>query len=161
MTATLPSRTTDVLFVTPAALDRLRRDLAELRDRRPALLEAITTGFSGGDSADQATFAEEIAGLAELDARIELLETRISNAVVTEGNASAGRVQVGSVVTVRFAGDDGDERFVVGGPELAEDDVTAVSPDSPMGQALLGAVPGDAVTYAAPRGRVTLTVVDC
>lgn len=159
MTATLQSTAT--LFVTPAALERLRAEVAELRTRRPALLEAITTGFAGGDSADQAAFAEEIASLAELDARIELLETRLSNAVVTDVRAGSGVVQLGSVVTVRFAGDDADERFVVGGPELADGDVSAVSPDSPMGRALVGAAPGDEVSYAAPRGSLTLTVVAC
>lgn len=160
MTATMPS-TTDTLFVTPAALERLRTEVATLRAQRPALLEAITTGFSGGDSADQAAFAEEIASLAELDARIELLETRVANAVVTDVHTGSGTVRIGSVVTVRFDGDDADELFVVGGPELADDGVTAVSPDSPMGTALLGAVPGDVVTYAAPRGTLTVTVVAC
>jgi hypothetical protein len=109
----MPS-TTDTLFVTPAALERLRAEVAGLRAQRPALLEAITTGFSGGDSADQAAFAEQIASLAELDARIELLETRVANAVVTDVRSGSGSVQVGSVVTVRFDGDDADELFVVG-----------------------------------------------
>lgn len=33
------------------------------------------------------------------------------------------------------------------------------SPDGPLGQALLGAAPGDEVTYQAPGGRFTVHVL--
>ncbi len=161
MTATLPSRPAPALLVTAAALDRMRAELAELRSRRPALLDAITTGFAGGDAADHAAFVEDVTSLTQLDERIAALDSRIANAVVAERRIDAGRVEIGSVVTVRFAGDEDTERYVVGGPELAEDDITAVSPDSPMGAALLGAVAGEEVAYAAPRGTLRLTVVSC
>lgn len=160
MTATLP-RSAGAVLVTPAALERMHIQLAELKSRRPVLLDAIRKGFAGGDSADQALFVEEVSGLTQLDEQIAELETRIANAVVTERSASTGRVEVGSVVTVRFAGESETERYIVGGPELAEDDIEAVSPQSPMGLALLGAAPGQEVSFQAPRGSLVLTVVDC
>ena len=53
-------------------------------------------------------------------------------------------------------GDDEDdaERYLVGSIEEQADDVTVVSPGSPMGAALLGAAVGDEVEYEAPTGAV-------
>lgn len=161
MTATLPARAIAGLPVTSAALDQLRSELAELLARRPAVMEAIRNGSAGGDAADQAEFRVEIAALAELDDRIAELDARIATAVVVERVSGTGRVEVGSVVTVRFAGATDTERYVVGVADLIEDDLVTLSPESPMGAALLGAAVGDEVSYAAPRGRLTLTVVDC
>ena len=160
MTATLQPDSAGRM-VNPTALERMRAQLAELRSRRPVLLDAIKTGFAGGDAADQAAFVEEVSRLTELDDRIAALDARIANAVVTKPSGGTGRVEIGSVVTVRFAGEDETERYIVGAPELGDENTIAVTPSSPMGAALLGAGPGDEVSYAAPRGRLTLTVVDC
>jgi transcription elongation factor GreA len=64
----------------------------------------------------------------------------------------------GSSVTVRF-GDDPDVeifRLVASGEHDADD---TVSPDSPLGRALIGATAGETVGFAAPSGQLAVTVV--
>jgi transcription elongation GreA/GreB family factor len=67
-------------------------------------------------------------------------------------------VVVGSVVTVTDS--DGDElRYFVAPAENRVPGFLLASPSSPLGRALLGAKPGDDVTYQAPGGDFTVRVV--
>ena len=56
----------------------------------------------------------------------------------------------GSIVALRYEGDDDVDRFLVGSIEERRDDVAVVSPASPLGQALMGHRKGDIVEYQAP-----------
>jgi transcription elongation factor GreA len=78
----------------------------------------------------------------------------IENAVIVEAEGGGDSVMAGAIVTIIFDGDDEDdaERYLVGSIEEQADDVTVVSPGSPMGAALLGAGVGDEVEYEAPTG---------
>ena len=64
-------------------------------------------------------------------------------------------------VTIRFAGDDDTEKFLLGSREIAgTTDLTVYSPESALGAAITGAKPGASVTYQAPNGRdITVEVV--
>ncbi len=64
-------------------------------------------------------------------------------------------------MTLRYAGDPEDETtgYFVGSIEEQPGDLTVVSPNSPLGQALLGRVAGDTVEYAAPGGTLTVEIV--
>jgi transcription elongation factor GreA len=66
------------------------------------------------------------------------------------------------VVTVKYVGDDDTETFLIGSrEEAAVTDVTVYSAQSPMGQALTGAKPGETVSYQAPSGaKISLELVD-
>ena len=56
--------------------------------------------------------------------------------------------------------EDGDEdEYFVATPENRIDGFLLASPSGPLGGALLGASEGDEVTYEAPGGTFTLTVV--
>ena len=60
------------------------------------------------------------------------------------------------VITIEL----GDKKmeFLLGSAEMAENtDLTVYSPDSPMGNAIMGAKIGDTISYTAPTGKV-LTV---
>ena len=65
------------------------------------------------------------------------------------------------VVTVRFAGDDDTETFLIGSREEAVTaDVEVYSAASPLGKALTGATEGDTVSYATPTGKtIEVTLV--
>jgi transcription elongation factor GreA len=71
-------------------------------------------------------------------------------------------VTPGSVVTIRYADDDEDTGIVaspLAGAGVLKG-LTAFSPTSPLGQGLIGASVGDAITYDAPRGEITVTIVN-
>ena len=88
----------------------------------------------------------------------------LRRAKVGEPSAGIDEVVPGSRVTVAFDGDESDtDTFVLGSRELLGLDVgvdTVYSPQSPLGAAILGRRPGDAVSYVAPNGRsINVTVV--
>ena len=66
------------------------------------------------------------------------------------------------VYTILYEGDSPDmaERYVVGNMEEQVDGADVISASSPLGAALQGASAGDSVTYEAPNGSLTVTVLD-
>ena len=111
--------------------------------RRKAATEAIKTAREFGDLSENFEYhaAKNEQGL--LEARIRALRERLRNAVTVEHDTDE-HVGVGSIVDV--ADDDGDAMEV----EISA--VGGVSPDSPLGSALLGAAVGDVVKVDAPSG---------
>ena len=97
-----------------------------------------------------------------MESRIRQLEQMLKNATVVDGPApSDGTVAHGSVVTLRYEGDDEDDTadYFVGSIEERQGDLTVVSPGSPLGQALIGHVVGETVEYAAPGGNLRVEIV--
>jgi transcription elongation factor GreA len=98
-----------------------------------------------------------------MESRIRQLERMLKTATIVEsGQVSDGTVVAGSVVTLRYEGDDEDDTtdFFVGSIEERQGDLTVVSPGSPLGQALLGHASGDSVEYAAPGGTLKVQIVN-
>jgi transcription elongation factor GreA len=122
----------------------LEAELAELEGpRRKAAVQAIKTAREFGDLAENFEYhaAKNEQGL--LEARIRTLRERLNHAVTVEHDTDE-HVGVGSIVEI--ADEDGDPLEV----EISA--VGGVSPDSPLGSALIGAAVGDVVDVAAPSG---------
>jgi transcription elongation factor GreA len=140
--------------MTQAQRDRLAEELAELEGpRRAAVVESIKTAREFGDLSENFEYhaAKNEQGL--LERRIRMLRSRLDHAVVID-DATGGHVAVGSIVEIE---DESGSRMQfeissVGGAGV-------ISPDSPLGSALLGAAEGDTVEVAAPRGAWTTRVV--
>jgi transcription elongation factor GreA len=132
--------------MTPAQKRQLESELAELEGpRRAEVVQAIATARGFGDLSENFEYhaAKNDQGL--LEHRIRSIRDRLDRAVVVEQEASAsGAVGIGSTVEIE---DEHGERMKV---EISS--VGGVSPDSPLGRALLGAKPGDEVEVNAPRG---------
>jgi transcription elongation factor GreA len=140
--------------MTQAQHDKLAAELAELEGpKRTAVVQAIKTAREFGDLSENFEYhaAKNEQGL--LEARIRTLRSRLNHAVVVESEGGDA-VAVGSHVVI----EDGDgERMEV---EISSvGGAGAVSPDSPLGRALLGASVGDTVQVEAPRGAWTARVV--
>jgi len=65
---------------------------------------------------------------------------------------------IGSVVKVKEHGMDEEEIFRLG--EVTNPNENQIAPDNAMGQALLGAQPGDEVTVNGPTGPIKFDVLD-
>jgi transcription elongation factor GreA len=139
--------------MTPAQKEQLEAELAELEGpKRAAAVEAIAVARSFGDLSENFEYhaAKNEQGL--LERRITLLRDRLArSAVVEEGESSAETVDVGSRVEIE---DEHGERM-----EVEISSVGGVSPDSPLGRALLGARVGCIVEIEAPRGRWRASVL--
>jgi transcription elongation factor GreA len=140
--------------LTRAQYDTLAEELAELEGpRRKAIVEAIAVARAHGDLSENFEYhaAKNEQGL--LERRIAILRSRLQHAEVIDEEAAAasGVVTVGSVVDLRR--DDGETMTV----ELSS--VGGVSPESPVGRAVLGRAEGDEVEVEAPRGTWKATIV--
>jgi transcription elongation factor GreA len=134
---------------------RLLAELQELEGpRRAAAVQAIKAAREFGDLSENFEYHAAKNEQGMLEARIRALRARLDGAVIVETEQAAGRVGVGSRVEIEDAAGEQMELEIssVGG-------AGAVSPDSPLGSALLGASVGDEVEVAAPRGAWTARVL--
>jgi transcription elongation factor GreA len=122
----------------------LEAELAELEGpRRKAAIQAIKTAREFGDLSENFEYHAAKNEQGFLEARIRALRDRLHHAVTVEHDTD-DHVGVGSTVTI--ADEDDDEMDV----EISA--VGGVSPDSPLGTALMGAAIGDEVEVDAPSG---------
>jgi transcription elongation factor GreA len=131
-------------YVTPEQRAALEAELAELEGpRRKAATEAIKHAREFGDLAENFEYhaAKNEQGL--LEARITKLRARLHGAVTVEHETDE-HVGVGSIVEI--VDEEGETMEV----EISA--VGGVAPDSPLGQALMGAAIGDVVDVQAPSG---------
>jgi transcription elongation factor GreA len=131
--------------LTAAQKEQLEAELAELEGpKRAEAVAAIAAARSFGDLSENFEYhaAKNEQGL--LERRITLLRDRLDRAVVIETTVAGDTVAVGSSVEIE---DEQGERMQV---EISS--VGGVSPDSPVGRALMGRKAGDEVTVDAPRG---------
>ena len=149
-------------FLTQEAYDRLSAELEHLRGPgRVEISRRIETAREEGDLRENGGYHAAKEEKAKMEARIAQLFGILENAVIVEGGDS-DVVRSGSVVTLRYDGDDEDEveRYLVGSIEERHDDLDVITPNSALGEALMGAAAGSSVTYATPNGEMTVVVVD-
>jgi transcription elongation factor GreA len=132
--------------LTQAQKEQLEAELAELEGpRRAEAVEAIARARSFGDLSENFEYhaAKNEQGL--LERRITILRDRLDRSVVVDESALAlDTVGIGTSVEIE---DEQGERMQV---EISS--VGGVSPDSPVGRALMGRKVGDEVEIEAPRG---------
>ena len=137
--------------LTSEQMQALQAELAELEGpRRAAAIEAIATARGFGDLSENFEYhaAKNEQGL--LEARITKLKARISGATVVDHDTD-DHVGPGSIVEL----DDEDGESM----EVTISAVGGVSPDSPLGRALMGARVGAVVDVEAPSGSWKARVV--
>jgi transcription elongation factor GreA len=139
--------------LTRAQKEQLEAELAELEGpKRAAMVEAIATARSFGDLSENFEYhaAKNEQGL--LERRITILRDRLDRAVLVDEDAATGdTVGVGSKVEVE------DEQGAKLQIEISS--VGGVSPDSPVGRALMGTKVGEEVEIQAPSGAWRARVV--
>lgn len=147
--------------LSQAAHDRLVAELEELRTHgRIELADRIERAREHGDLRENAEYHAAKEEKAKMEARIAKIAGILENAVIVEGGGGH-TVAAGSVVGLRYEGDDEDEveRYLIGSIEERHDDLHVVSPGSPLGEVLMGRSAGDVVTYAAPNGELSVEIV--
>ena len=124
---------------------QLEAELAELEGpRRAAAVEAIKAARSFGDLSENFEYHAAKNEQGMLERRIRVLRDRLTRAVLVDHDTTSDAVGIGSKVELE---DERGERL-----EVEISSVGGVSPDSPLGRALLGATSGDEVEVDAPSG---------
>ena len=138
--------------LTREAYDRLSVELEELTTvGRTKIAQAIEAARALGDLSENGDYHAAKDEQGRMEARIRQLEALLKNPEIVE-ERSTTEVGIGSIVTIRFQGEDDTERYVVGNMAEASAELNAVSPDSPLGGALMGKTAGQTVEYEAPNG---------
>ena len=143
------------------AYERLQAELEDLTTRgRVDIAQAIETARELGDLKENADYHAAREDQGRMEARIRQLQSLVENAVIVDGTEASDTVTAGSIVALRYEGDDDVDRYLVGSIEERRSDVAVVSPASPLGQALLGRRKGDVVEYEAPGGNLKVEIVE-
>jgi transcription elongation factor GreA len=145
----------DKVQLSQAAFDRLRTELDDLTTRgRIDIARKIEAARELGDLSENGDYHAAKEEQGKMEGRIIHLSRMVKNAEIVEGGDSDGAVVAGSVVAIRYAGDDEVERYLLGSIEEQHDDLDVISPGSPLGVALVGHTAGDTVSYETPTGAV-------
>ena len=157
MTSSEASKT----WLSQDAYDRLQAELDELIAGRPVIAAEINARREEGDLRENGGYHAAKDEQGKQEARIRQLTDLLRKARVGEAPKTATSAVTGTVITIRFAGDDDTEKFLLGSREIAgTTGLTVYSPESALGAAIMGAKPGATVTYQAPNGRdITVEVV--
>lgn len=147
--------------LTPETHARLVAELEDLTTRgRVEIARQIEAARALGDLSENGDYHAAKDAQGKMEARVRQLQAMLEWAVIVDQSApNDGVVAVGSLVGIRYEGDEAVERFLVGSIEERRDDVAVISPGSPLGRALVGRRAGEAVEYEAPNGRLRVEVV--
>jgi transcription elongation factor GreA len=143
------------------AFERLAAEREDLATRgRVEIARAIESARMLGDLSENGDYHAAKDAQGKMEARIRQIDQLLANAEIVQPVAAGDAVAAGSVVTLRYEGDDDVERYLIGSIEERRDDLAVVSPGSPLGSVLLGRKPGDVVEYQAPGGVLRVEIVE-
>ncbi|HKA84586.1 MAG TPA: transcription elongation factor GreA [Acidimicrobiales bacterium] len=138
--------------LSQAAYDRLQAEYQDLTTRgRVEIARKIEAARELGDLSENGDYHAAKEEQGKMEGRIRQLSAMLENAEIVQGD-NGEHVSHGSVVGIRYAGDDEVERYLIGSIEERHDDLEVISPSSPLGEALIGSSSGDSVTFTAPTG---------
>lgn len=146
-------------YITQNGMAHLKAELHELLTiERPKLVETVAWAAGNGDRSENADYIYGKRRLREIDRRIRFLSRRLDLAEVVDPSAQSGdKVLFGATVTVLDENDQSRIYKIVGVDET-DAKMGKVSWRSPIGQALLQAREGDAVTLKTPKGEEELVI---
>jgi transcription elongation factor GreA len=141
------------IWLTQADYDRLQLELEDLSGPgREEIVAKIETARAEGDLKENGGYHAAKDEQGKLESRIRQLTHLLRTAQVGEAPDSGGKAAAGMIVTIRFAGDDESERFLLGSREASASGMTVYSPQSPLGGAVVGHGAGETVSYKTPNG---------
>ncbi len=143
--------------MTASGFAALESELAELRARRPAMVEEVAAARSQGDLSENFAYHDARQNLGMLDGRIQTIEATLTRAQVVEGSDVKGVARIGSTVVVRD--EFGESTYQIVGPTEGNMARGLMSIASPLGSALVDRRAGDTVTFKTPGGQRKATVV--
>ena len=130
---------------------RLEAERRTLGERERQLIASFSDRDITSDRADQAQLVERVHELRWIRDRIAEISQLLAELRQLRGQVRSGRIGVGATVDLEYQ-DGSQEAVWLGSPGLADGNEAVVTPNSPLGQALLGHRAGDSVDYTTPAG---------
>jgi transcription elongation factor GreA len=154
----------DTHHLSRSAYERLQEELTDLTTRgRVEIARKIETARELGDLSENGDYHAAKEEQGKMEGRIRHIQVLLERAEIVADESGGGEVRAGSVVEIRYEGDDDTSRYLLGSIEERHDELDVISPGSPLGVALIGAKAGDTVGFEAPSGatlRVEVVAVD-
>ncbi|MCU1362026.1 MAG: greA [Ilumatobacteraceae bacterium] len=145
-----------------AAYERLQAEFDDLTTRgRIEVANKIEVARLMGDLSENGDYHAAKDEQGHMEGRIRQLEHLLEHTEILEGVGDDGSITQGCVVSIVYEGDSDDmaERYLIGHVEEKREGLDVMSPQSPMGAALLGKSPGEWVQYQAPHGTLKVKVL--
>ncbi|TCK26588.1 transcription elongation factor GreA [Pseudonocardia endophytica] len=155
---------TQATWLTQEAFDRLKSELDELIANRPVIAAEINARREEGDLKENGGYHAAREEQGQQEARIRQLQELLRTAQVGTSPTSLDEAAPGTVLTIKYEDDEDTEKVLLGSREEgSHGDLQVISPNSPLGAALIGAKPGDTRSYQLPDGgsmEVSLVTVE-
>jgi transcription elongation factor GreA len=144
--------------LTPEAYEKLKKELEYLKtEGRREIAERLRHTASFGDLTENFAYQQAKEDQELLEMRIAELESILGDAVIITKRKGKKTVDVGSVVTILFDGEE--QKFQIVEPEEADPTEGKISLKSPLGQAILGKRVGDEAIVEAPNGKIKCKIL--
>ena len=144
-----------------SAYERLQAEHYDLTTRgRIEVAQKIEAARLLGDLSENGDYHAAKDEQGHMEGRIRQLEHLLENSEIIEGGDD-GVVAPGSIVTLMYEGDTpaDAESYLIGHIEEKTGELDVMSPQSPLGSALLGSTEGQWVEYEAPNGMLRVQVL--
>jgi transcription elongation factor GreA len=144
----------EVVALTEEGFAKLNAELADMKQRRPALIADITRAAADKDVRENAPLeaAREAHGL--LEGRIREIEATLKAATLMDKKQPSLKVSIGdSIILVDL--ESGEElHYMIVGPRETAPSKGKISGVSPVGKAVVGRSEGDTVLVSVPVGKI-------
>ena len=140
--------------MTPQGAQKLREELARLKEERPKISREIGVAREHGDLKENAEYhaAKDRQGMVE--AQIKDIEDKLARAeIIDPAKLSGDRVRFGATVTVTNLDTDEETSYQIVGADEADINAGTISISAPLARALIGKSIGDEVVVNLPAGK--------
>jgi len=146
-------------YLSTSALDELKRELEQRKKiERREIAEKILHAKEMGDLSENFEYQTAKEEQALNETRIVEIEGMIHDIVIVEGATGAKEIALGTTFVVETAGMK--KTFSLVGSNEANPMEGKISNESPIGQAFLGAKPGQRVEFKAPSGVIQYRILE-
>jgi transcription elongation factor GreA len=140
--------------MTPLGAQKLREELARLKEERPKISREIGVAREHGDLKENAEYhaAKDRQGMVE--AQIKDIEDKLARAEVIDPTKLSGdRVRFGATENLTNLDTEEEIAYQIVGADEADINVGKISVSAPLARALIGKSVGDEVVVTLPAGK--------
>ena len=153
---------TEEVLLTKEGLEKIKEEYdRHVSVTRAEVAERIKEARSFGDLSENAEYDAAKQEQAELEERINKLESMMRNAKITDEDSSVeGMVNIGNTVIVKEKGSKEKVKFQIVGATEADPFEGKISNESAVGKALIGNKKGDTVEVEVIDGKITYKIME-
>lgn len=138
--------------LTQAGYDRLQARLAEFKDKRTKLRAEVERARSEGDLSENAGYHAAREALAVTEFQIRTLGFKIGDSIIVENSGAVEVAEMGTTITLRDLDTESEATYRLGEPEESDGQTPIMTPNSPLGKAVMGKKIDDVIELNGARG---------